>query len=136
MSSIWASNRSVRCPWSPLNIEMADQSTMVTCPRRPRVRRLPTSRSATSDSSQSCERTGRMATSKITADDDWSSRCTVRSNRSSITSISDSRRSNRRVLTTPVITTCMASMLRTRTIGMKIRCRANSSTTSPFARGA
>ncbi len=77
-----------------------------------------------------------MATSKITDGPDWSIRCTVRSNRSSMTSVSDSRRSKRRVLTTPEITTCNASMLRTRAIGMKIRCRANSSTTRPFTRGA
>ena len=109
---------------------------MVTWPRRPNRLRLPASRSATSDTSQSCDRTGRMATSKITAEAGWSSRCTVRSKRSSTTSISDSRRSKRRVLTTPEITTCRASMLRTRAIGMKIRCRANSSTTRPLTRGA
>ena len=63
-------------------------------------------------------------------------RSTVRSNRSSITNISDSRRSKRRVLTTPEMTTANPSMLRTRAIGMKIRWRANSSTTSPFTRGA
>ncbi len=82
------------------------------------------------------DRTGRIETSKITEGAGWSSRSTVRSNRSSITSVSEWRRSNRRVLTTPEITTWTASMLRTRAISMKIRCRANSSTTRPLTRGA
>ena len=73
-----------------------------------------------------------MATSKITDGPGWSVRSTVRSKRSSITNISDSRRSKRRVLTTPEMTTAKPSMLRTRAMGMKIRWRANSSTTRPF----
>ena len=53
-----------------------------------------------------------------------------------MTIVSESRRSKRRVFTTPEITTWTPPMLRTRAIGMKIRCRANSSTTRPLTRGA
>ncbi len=53
-----------------------------------------------------------------------------------MTSVSESRRSNRRVLRMPEIITWTPSILRIRAIGMKIRCRANSSTTRPLTRGA
>ena len=107
MSSIWASRRSVPRPWSTLSIVIADQSTMVTWPRRPKrpagarlaqghLRQLPVVRADRSHGHVEDHRRGRAGRSAARS----------RSNRSSITSVSDSRRSKRRVLTTPEITTC------------------------------
>ena len=60
----------------------------------------------------------------------------LRSNSSAITSVSMARRSNRRMLTRPVVMTCPASTLVTRVIGTNTRRRPATSTTRPITRGA
>jgi len=81
----------------------SDQSTMVTWPRW--NGRRPGSRRATSASTQSRERLRLIATSKMVSGWLEFGRVTVRSKRSSTTSISRSRTRNRTVFTTPEMIT-------------------------------